>query len=43
MSQIFVKKYEIMITFDSRYEKGWFFYRSLLKAVRNRESEQMKN
>ena len=35
--------YEIMRTFDIRYENGWFFHRSLVKAVRNRQSEQMNN
>ena len=42
-SQIFVKKYEIMRTFDIRYENGWFFHRSFVKAIRNRQSKQMKN
>ena len=41
--QIFVKKYEIMRTFDIRYENGWFFHRSLIKAIRNCQSKQMKN
>ena len=31
-----------MRTFDIRYENG-FFYRSLVKAVRNGKSKQMKN
>ena len=34
--------YEIMRTFDIRYENG-FFHRSLVKAVRNGKSKQMKN
>ena len=42
-SQTFVKKHKIMRTFDIRYENGWFFHRSLVKAVRNRQSKQMKN
>ena len=42
-SQTFVKKYEIMRTFDSRYENRVFFHRSLVKAIRNRQSKQMKN
>ena len=41
-SQIFVKKYKIMRTFDIRFEKGWFCHSSLVKAVRNRQSKQMK-
>ena len=42
-SQIFVKKYKIMRTFDIRYENGWLSHRSLVKAVTNRQSKQMKN
>ena len=42
-SQVFVKKYESMRTFDIRYESGWFFHKSLVKAVRNRQIKQMKN
>ena len=42
-SQTFVKTYAIMRTFDIRYENGWFFHRSLVKAVRNRQSKQMTN
>ena len=32
-----------MRTFDIRFENGWLFDRSLVKAVRNRQSKQMKN
>ena len=32
-----------MRTFDMRYEHGWIFHRSLVKAVKNRQSKQMKN
>ena len=32
--------YEIMRTFDIRYENGWFFHRSLVKAVRNRQTNE---
>ena len=32
-----------MKTFDIRYENGWFFHRSLVKAIRNRQSKPMKN
>ena len=32
-----------MRTFHIRYEHGWFFHRSLVKAVRNCQSKQMKN
>ena len=42
-SQIFVKKYEIMRTFDISYESGFFPHRSLVKVVRNRQSKQIKN
>ena len=42
-SQIFVKKDEIMRTFDICYENRWLFHRSLLKAVRNCRIKQMKN
>ena len=31
-----------MRTFDIRFEKGWFCHSSLVKAVRNRQSKQMK-
>ena len=41
-AQIFVKKYKIMRTFDIRFENGWFCHSSLVKAVRNRQSKQMK-
>ena len=40
---IFVKKHEIMRTFEIRYEDGWIFNRSLVKVVRNRQSKQKKN
>ena len=39
-SQTFVKKHKIMRTFDIRYENGWFFHRSLVKAVRNRQTNE---
>ena len=42
-SQIFVKKDEVMRTFDICYENRWFFHRSLLKAVRNCRIKRMKN
>ena len=31
-----------MRTFDIRFENGWFCHSSLVKAVRNRQSKQMK-
>ena len=34
--------YQIVRTVDIRYENGWFFHRSLVKAVRNHQSKQMK-
>ena len=42
-SQVFLEKYAIVRTFDIRYENGWLFHRSVVKAVRNRQSKQMKN
>ena len=37
-----MKKYEIVRTFDIRYENGWFFHRSFVKAVRNRQRKNEK-
>ena len=42
-SQIFVKKYEIMRTFDVRYENRTFFHRSFVEAIRKCQNKQMKS
>ena len=42
-SQIFVKKYKIIRTFNSVMKTGGSFIRLLAKAVRNRQNEHMKN